>query len=816
MRRIAGILLAACGLASAAQALAEDAKPQAAHWSLRPPARPDVPAIRDTSRVRNPIDAFVLARLEQANLTPSPEADRRTLVRRVSFDLAGLPPTPEEVESFVADPSPDAYEKLVDRLLASPRYGERWARHWLDVVRFADTHGFEMNQPRPNAWHYRDWVITSLNEDKPYDRFALEQLAGDAVGADAATGFLVAGPWDQVKSPDPVLTAQQRADELHDIVSVTGATFLGLTVGCARCHDHKFDPVSQADYFRIVAVFAGVQHGERAVRRADEDSRAARAAIVRRQLEAVEPKIDAAQPLANPAARGTRPAVSPLRNVERFEPVETKFIRFTVSATNQFEPCIDELEVYTAGDNPRNVAMAGAKPSSSGDYPGNPIHKLEHVNDGRYGNGRSWICKDATGWVQLEFPQLERINRIVWGRDREGKFRDRLATAYRIEASRDGSAWQLVASSDDRVAYDPAGKQPAPSADGALKPLWEEKQRLEKELTELTSQQAAYVGTFAEPGPTRLHVRGDPMQPKDVVPPGALASVGAKLELPSNAPERERRLALARWITDPSNPLTGRVMVNRLWQHHFGRGIVATPSDFGRMGAAPTHPELLDWLATELVSGGWRLKHVHRLIVTSATYRQASAARPQAMAVDAASSLLWRYPPRRLEAEAIRDAMLAVSGALDLTPGGPGFDVFKPNDNYVRVYDPKEQFGPVEFRRMVYQFKPRLQHDGTFGAFDCPDAGQAAPARASSTTPLQALNLMNGPFVLQQAGNFAARVKREAGDEPAAQVGRAFALAYGRAPSEQERIEGTRLVRDHGLPALCRALFNANEFVYVN
>jgi hypothetical protein len=307
------------------------------------------------------------------------------------------------------------------------------------------------------------------------------------------------------------------------------------------------------------------------------------------------------------------------------------------------------------------------------------------------------------------------------------------------------------------------------------------------------------------------------MQPQETIAPGGVDAVSPKLELPPDAPEQQRRVALAKWITDSSNPLTARVIVNRLWHYHFGRGIVATPSDFGKMGAKPTHPELLDWLATELVSSGWRLKLIHRLIVTSATYRQSSAPRPDALAADADTTLLWRMPPRRLEAEAIRDSILFVSGKLDLsTTGGPGFDVFKPNDNYVRVYEPKEQFGPAEWRRMVYQFKPRSQQDGTFGAFDCPDAAQVAPKRTSSTTPLQSLNLMNGPFVVQQARFFAGRVKKEAGDDPAAQVERAFLIAFGRAPSSQERNGAEALAREHGLAALCRVLFNANEFVYVN
>jgi hypothetical protein len=282
------------------------------------------------------------------------------------------------------------------------------------------------------------------------------------------------------------------------------------------------------------------------------------------------------------------------------------------------------------------------------------------------------------------------------------------------------------------------------------------------------------------------------------------------------APERERRLALARWLTDPANPLPARVLVNRLWHYYFGRGIVDTPSDFGRHGDRPTHPELLDWLAAEFVAHGGSLKHVHRLIVLSATYRQSSVATERGLAADAQTQWLWRYPPRRLEAEAIRDAMLAVSGALDRRMGGPGFDLFEPNGNYVKVYTPKRMFGPAEWRRMVYQSRPRMQPDDTFGAFDCPDAGQIAPRRNRSTTPLQALNLLNSPFVLQQAELFAERLQREAGDDPTAQVRRGFLLAFGRPPSEDERAAAVRLIGAHGLTVFCRALLNANEFVFVS
>lgn len=737
------------------------------HWSLRPVTRPAVPeAGVGSAWTRNPIDALVLEKLTGKGLRPSAEADRATLLRRVSFDLTGLPPTPEEVEAFLKDQSADAYEKVVDRLLASPRYGERWARHWLDVVRYADSHGFEMNQPRANAWPYRDYVIRAFNEDKPYNQFVIEQLAGDAVGVDEATGFLVAGPYDQVKSPDPNLTAQQRMDELHDMVAATGATFLGLTVGCARCHNHKFDPIPQVDYYRMQAVFAGVKHEEREWRGRDTKEREKELGRLRPELADIEKQLAELEPLARvehgSAAAPLRAPVNARKNVERFAPIEARFVRMSIEATNNLEPCVDELETYTTEERPRNVALGsgGAKATSSGNFAGSEFHKLEHLNDGRYGNSRSWISNEqGKGWVIVELSKTERVDRVVWGRDREGKYADRLAVKYRIEVATEVGKWQLVASSDDRV---PFGKK-VDQASGKFGELLQRQAELEKRVTELSAKPMVYAGKFEQPGPSYRLFRGEAMQKREAVTPGGLSCMPVSFDLPADAPEQQRRLALAKWIADPANPLTARVIVNRLWHYHFGRGIVATPSDFGRMGARPTHPELLDWLASELVQRGWKIKAIHRLIVLSATYRQGRESNATAAAVDADDALLWRWPPRRLEAEAIRDAMLAVSEKLDLKMGGPGFDVFKPNDNYVRVYEPKDQFGPAEWRRMIYQHKPRLQADGVFGAFDCPDGGQPAPRRSASTTPLQALNLLNGAFVLQQAEFFAERVRREAG-----------------------------------------------------
>ncbi len=812
----------------------EIAAPLAAkrHWAFQPVARPSPPlAALHSPWPRNPIDIFILTRLEKERLAPSPEAERRTLIRRVCFDLIGLPPTPAEVDAFVNDPDPLAYEKLVDRLLASPQFGERWARHWLDVVRFAESHGFETNQPRPNAWPYRDYVIRAFNDDKPYDQFIREQLAGDALGIDEATGFLVAGAWDSVKSPDPVLTAQQRADELHDMVATTGSAFLGVTVGCARCHSHKFDPIPQTDYYAIKAVFAGVQHGERRLPRTPPADREQQAATIRGELERVERALDRFIPLARVgAATGTlRPPVQPGINVERFPKVEARWVRFTSKATNEnsrLEPCLDELEVWTAEENPRNAARGEhVKRSSSGDYNGNPKHLLEHVNDGRYGNDRSWISNQpGRGWVQIELPQAVNINKIVWGRDREGKYTDRLPVDYRIEVAVQSGEWRTVAGSEDRKPFVAGAKPEAPySADGMsaadaaeLKRLLAEREQLTARLKALTTEPMVYAGKFETPGPILRFHRGDPMQPREVVGPSALSELGSKLHLPTDTPERERRLALARWVTDPRHPLTARVIVNRLWHYHFGTGIVNTPSDFGINGARPTHPELLDWLAVELIEHSWSLKHIHRLIVTSATYRQASTPNEQGLRLDAGSRLLWRYPHRRLEAEPLRDAILAVSGRLDLRMGGPGFDLFDPNTNYVKVYNSKQRFEPDTWRRMVYQNKPRMQLDDTFGAFDCPDAGQIAPRRTSSTTPLQALNLLNSPFLLQQAGFLTTRLEREAGTDVNHQVRLAFRLLFSREPTTVEVEAATRLIREHGLTVFARAMLNANEFLYVH
>ena len=729
--------------------------------------------------------------------------------------MHGLPPTPEAVAAFVTDPDPEAFSKLVEKVLASERYGERWASHWLDLVRFGETTGFETNRERPNAWHYRDWVIDALNSDKPYHQFVREQLAGDALDAGIGTGFLVAGPNDIVKGQDPKLGKMQRMNELDDMINTTGTTFLGLTTGCARCHDHKFDPISQRDYYAMQAVFAGVSHGDRNLPPSAE---------TKREITSTKDKISRLKlglsEFLPKQEKATREPVNIRHNMERFEPVEARFVRFTIEQSSSAEPCIDELEIFS-GDENVALASTGALASSSGDYI-HPLHKLAHINDGRYGNAGSWIAAGTSGWVQIEFPELKRIDRIEWARDREGQFSDRLAVRYRIEAAQKPGGWVEVASSKDRRPF--KGVKPAPPEyDFDKRPPAEAKRgramlaglkQTEQRLAKLQAQDKVYAGNFSQPGATHLLYRGDPDALREEVDPGAITTF-ASLGLKRSAPEQNRRLAMADWIVSRDNPLTARVMVNRLWQFHFGTGIVDTPSDFGLNGAKPSHPELLDWLAVEFMESGWSIKHIHRLILNSKTWQQSSRPVAKAMQVDAAGRLLWRHPTRRMAAEAIRDNMLAVSGVLDLKSGGPGFDGFEVQMENVRHFFPKKLYGPIDWRRMIYMTKVRQERESVFGVFDCPDASQAVAKRSRSTTPLQALNLFNSRFVMQQADLLAERLAKEGGSDLTSQVARAYELCFGRSPSVSELRVAIEFIQAEGLPQFARAMLNANEFVFV-
>jgi len=821
--------------------LAEATNNPGTHWAFQPLSQAEPPQPKAVGWARTVPDLWILDALERAGIEASPEADRIAWLRRVHFDLTGLPPTPEETLAFQRDSRPDATERVAESLLQSPAYGERWGQQWLDVVRYADTHGFEVNTERPNAWPYRDYVIRAFNADTPYPDFIREQLAGDQVGRDAATGFLVTA---SVLLPgqigaDDISKRLARQDALDEIVVNTAQSFLGLSIGCARCHDHKFDPISSRDYYGMQAFFAGVEYGDREL--TDPESQARRedirrwkehTATVVATLSRLEPLARPGTPAGNPLLGSTtattaRVAVKARMNSDRFAAVTTRRVRFTVLETNSLEPCIDELEVWDLESRNVALASAGTQVRSSGDTTVENRHELRFIHDGQYGNSHSWMSHEkGRGWVVLEFTEPRRIGRVSWARDREGVFSDRLATAYRIEVGTDSGDWITVADASDRKPFE--GRNPTadewelpaaalaeldPRSRQQTQTLLDERLRLERAIAGAVASQHAFAGIFRKPDRIHLLRRGDPEQPGPEVSP-AVPEVLGTVRLPADAPEPQRRHALANWLTQPNAPLIARVMVNRIWQGHFGTGLVDTPSDFGRTGSRPSHSGLLDWLAREFIANGGSAKHLHRLIVLSSTYRQSSGHRKEAAALDADARLLWRYPARRLDSEPIRDAMLAVSGELNRQRGGRGFDLFDQRGG-LSGFKPVESFSAEGLRRMIYSHKVRREPESVFGAFDCPDAGQSTSRRRESTTPIQALNLWNSRFTLERSSAFARRVRQEAGARPQNQVQRAFLLALSRPATPAEEHEALEALRGQDLEVLCRALLNSNEFLFI-
>jgi hypothetical protein len=796
-------------------------------WSLQP-----------LKTVRGDIDELLEAERRRKGLVASAPADKRTLIRRATFDLTGLPPAPEEVDAFVNDTRPDAYERLVDRLLASPAYGERWGRHWMDVIRFGESHGYEQNHLRPNAWPFRDYIIRSFNEDKPFDRMVLEHLAGDQIApgdpqVEVGTAFLVAGPHDTVGNQAEAAKRQQRADDLDDMVNATASAFLGLTVNCAKCHDHKFDPISQADYYRMAAAFAGVNHAERPLATEEEVRR--RDAYVKpleAKLAKVQGAIDAMREAVKPRVEARRaeilskyrPAVSSRLTEETFAAVKARHVRLRIRAvTNNGVAALDEIEVFSSG---RNVA-AGASVQTGSTRKAEDdatAYSEQHLTDGKF--DRRWFAAsnkpvDVTLNLGLEYT----VDRVAWSRDRLGGFQERfegqMPADYVVEVSLDASHWTQVASSEGRL--------PALAAEREQllrMTVWShaeriEWQRLEASERELRSKLAAapklnmvFAGKFDTPTEVYLLKRGNVMDRAELIAPAPLSTLEHPFEIDPLASEGARRLALARWIVDRRNPLTPRVLANRIWHYHFGRGIAGTPSDFGFNGEQPTHPELLDYLAGRLHALGWRMKPLHREIMLSAAYRQSSAHHETNARIDSEARYLWRFPPQRLQAESIRDSILAVSGKLDRRMGGPGFHLYRYTVDNVATYYPLEKYGQETYRRAVYQTAARSVRSELLGQYDCPDSSLPEPRRIVTTSPLQALSLLNNSFVLDQAGFFAERLMREAPDT-VGRIERAFRLAFGRSPEGAELAAGRALIEKHGLAAFCRALFNTNEFIYV-
>uniref|UniRef100_A0A7C2NYX3 DUF1553 domain-containing protein n=1 Tax=Schlesneria paludicola TaxID=360056 RepID=A0A7C2NYX3_9PLAN len=865
-------------------------------WSLQPLHRPEVPAVSG-NWARTPVDRFLLATMAARGLSPSPEADRRTLIRRLSYDLLGLPPTPDDVAAFLADDRPDAYERLVDRLLASPHYGERWARHWLDVVHFGETHGYDKDKPRPHAWPYRDYVIRSLNADKPYGRFVAEQLAGDVVAPDTvdgitALGFIAAGPWDfisHVEVPESKTDGRiARSLDRDDMVVNALNTFCSLTVQCARCHAHKFDPVSQTDYYRLQAVFAALDRTDRPFdadpavhrRRADLLARqrtleAERDAVAEQIRELGGPDLARiTQELADLDRRGKEGLQKPPEHgyhsaIERTDDV-AKWVQIDLGEPRPIDrivlrPCHDDFNGIGAGfgfprrwkvelsDDPNFAAGVVTVADRTAEDVPNP--GLSPQTSDVAGRTARHVRITATKLAPRKDDYIFALAEVqVWNAD--GKNVAAGCDVTSLDSIEAPIRWRRANLTDGL--YPEAAADLAPQRDRltrereqllARRVPAEVRQRQQTALTELAAvekslqvlppPQLVYAGTihhgqgnFRGTGPDggrprTIHVlhRGDVRRLGPEVGPGApplVPGYPAAWDISPDQPESQRRLALAEWITHTDNPLTWRSIVNRVWQYHFGRGLVDSPNDFGRMGQSPSHPELLDWLAVELRDGGQSLKALHRLIVTSAAYRQVSADRPEAALIDRDNALLWRMNRRKLDAEAVRDSLLFVAGELNPLLGGPSFQDFvverpehSPHYEY-QLHDPRD---PRSHRRSVYRFLVRSQPQPFMTTLDCADPSMSVDKRNETINPLQALALLNNGLTLVMADRFAERVEAPDRADTARlsrSLSRAFELALSRLPTDDELQTLTDYARQHGLANACRVILNLNEFAFVD
>ncbi len=870
-------------------------------WSLQPLREVNPPEDIQPEWSRNAIDPFILKRLRHSGLTPSPEANARTLIRRLYFDLIGLPPTPEQVAAFIADPSEEAYQQIVTKLLDSSHYGERWGRHWLDVVRFGESDGFERNFQRENAWHYRDWVIDSLNADIPYDEFVRRQLIGDleqsGIEGAASTGFWVAGVHNTVVGGSERMKLLARHDEIEEVLATVGQTFLGLTINCARCHDHKFDPVTQKEYYQFASAISGLGYGERVESIPDERKILAeierKLAVVKSELSQIdemtcleilkerETNYDFIPVTPAPYARWEFDG-NLLDSVGSLDGEAVGQVQFEEGAlvldgsiyvkTESFSHNISEktLEVWVQlavldqrgggaisiekrdgsffdaivyGEQQSGHWLAGSNnfartESFRGIQETEAVNRIVHVaivyqEDGTivgYRDGlpygqpvkKSPIQKYAAEETEILFGLRHNPpggNRFLKGKIHRAAFYDRALTAEEIAASA-GRATDYVSETQIVDWLNEAQRQSRIQLKSKIAELTHEREQQFK-----ITNQKIYTLTPRKGEVTKVYLRGDPANEGEVVSPAATEAIpvlSGSFDLPPDAPEAERRRKLAEWITDPANPLFARVIVNRVWHYHFGTGIVDTPNDFGFNGGRPSHPELLEYLALQFQQNEYRLKWLHRLIVTSSTYRQATYGKSlkeweQAKKIDAGNRLLWRGSSRRVEAEILRDAILSVSGKLTAEQGGPSFkDVSVTLNSGTTYYEPIDVDGPEFWRRTIYRFNPRGGRSALLDTFDCPDPSATAPRRTVTTTPLQSLSLMYNVFVLRMADYFAERVESEAGENVEVQVEHAWQLAVSREPNSRELELSKQLVNNHGLSALCRGLFNLNEFVRID
>ena len=898
------------------------ADPRLNHWAWKNiPPKIDVPNIPPDTEATTPIDRFLVDEMNIQGITPLPHATREALIRRLNYDMLGTPPTPDEVDRFLNDDSYDAWERLVDQTLASPQYGERWARHWLDIAHYADTHGFERDQRRDHAWPYRDWVIDAFNSDLPFDTFLQHQIAGDVLQSPTdestiASSFLAVGPWDfvgQIETPSPIIKRLARADDLDDIVTQVMTSVCGLTIHCARCHDHKLDPIRQSEYYSLTAIFSGVKRGDRVVSESQLQSIESKRQKIKTQKDAIDQELlqlthglSLADIVGGGNGFGTGklgagfdPNTGQVRLpsekagfldgvvANRLNPTNSPWIDSvfvpngslpTGSADASDTQVSNELKISTTGivttcipptdskvwDAIRNGPVNSQFSTSLSDTECSPpshsmlaLHanagitfRLKHdelskafVNEQQPSdppNPQSFVFTAKVGYFGQTPTAGADVHVLVDGNvvfKRLSLGRNDGLQDIQCELGPNNSFLTLIATdagngiSHDQVCFIDASVAPLHAEKSDGKSSQDKKDRIEalrknsdslaNDLKSLPEPKRVYGVKAETPTQTRRMHRGNPEDLREPVKPSSVSCVGPILSdietLDEQSTDAQRRIALAHWLTSAENPLPARVMVNRLWQHHFGKGLVATPSDFGLGGATPSHPELLDWLAQQLQTSGWSIKRIHRMILLSDAYqRSSSGSNELAATTDNQNRLLWRQNPRRLDAESLRDAMLCVSGSLNRTMYGPGYRDFDYQEEYAPVYKHRVFENSDVFRRSIYRFVVRTTPHPFLTTLDCPNPATLTPVRNTTTTAIQSLATLNNAFVLQQSEQLENRIKREFGENPEAQARHAIRLAFGRQATDEEIASGAGLIQEAGLFQLCRILLNTNEFVYVD
>ena len=754
-------------------------------WSLEPVVKPIIPVGE-----HNPVDAFLSAKLNEKGLNFSRQADPVILLRRLHIILTGILPSNEEKNSFLKswiENSELAYKNKVEELLASKHFGERWAQHWLDSIRWAETSGSESNLYRRNAWQYRDYVIRSFNQDKPYTNFIKDQLAGDQTGYPRATGFLVSGPHvpPATVGQQPSAIAEARYDRLDQVMQTVGASMMGMTLGCARCHTHKFDPIKIKDYYALLANFQGLEFGIRRPELADRSHPIVNGKKIMDKIKAKRKELNKSTWREQWLDRYEAHFPGTTTKAIRLVPLDKKAILDEVEIINtKYQNIINEANIST------NLKGNKAQP--------------ELLRDGEIGQFfafRSEKISEKNPYIEFRFKNSIDIRYITFSRDRKAKnntdfiVKDEWVSAlnkYSIQFLNKAGKWQTII------------------ANTAKMKLNDELQKLVAEHIE-KGVQYEFIGRFKKPIVTHVLKRGSPAQPGAEVAPNGLSIITADLKMSSTTPDKERRLKFAEWLADAENPLTARVMVNRLWHHTFGNGIVSTLSDFGNAGAKPSHPALLNYLAAEFSENNWSTKHMLRLFVHSKAFKQDNKPKTTALKIDANSRFLWRFAPRRAEAEVIRDSILKLSNKLDTSIGGPSYRIHNEKKRY-DLWEVIDNHSEHTWRRMIYQERMRGVDDRMFTAFDFPDCGQVLSKRPASTTPLQALNLMNSKFMLKQCDIIAESANDTNTEES---IRKLYLTVYNRQPSELELTVCLKMMQTEDLRILARALLNSNEFIFI-